>query len=54
MNKRPKCKAGHYKTLREKHRQNTVLDKSQQDPFRPTSQRNGNKTQNKQMGPNET
>ena len=40
--------------LRRKHRKNTLWHKSQQDPFWPTSQRNGNKNKNKQMGPNET
>ena len=32
----------------------TLWHKSQQDPFWPTSYRNGNKKKNKQMGPNET
>ena len=33
MDLRPKCKARHYKTLRGKHRQNTLGHKSQQDLF---------------------
>ena len=32
----------------------TLCHKSQQDPLWPTSQSNGNKSKNKQMGPNET
>ena len=40
-----------YKTPRGKHRQNT-RHKSQQDPLWPTSQSNGNKSKNKQMGSN--
>ena len=36
------------------HRQNTLWHKSQQDPLWPTSQNIGNKSKNKQMGPNET
>ena len=32
----------------------TLWRKSQQDPLWPTSQSNGNKSKNKQMGPNET
>ena len=38
----------------EKRRQNTLRYKSQQDPLWPTSQNIGNKSKNKQMGPNET
>ena len=38
--------------LLEENRQNTLRHKSQQDPLRPTSQINGNKSKNKQMGPN--
>ena len=34
------------------HRQNTLWHKSQQDPLWPTSQNIGNKSKNKQMGPN--
>ena len=30
---RPKCKTGHYKTLRGKHRKNTLWYKSQEDLF---------------------
>ena len=41
-----------YKIPRGKHRQNTLWHKSQQDPLWPTSQSNGNKSKNKQMGPN--
>ena len=33
MDQRPKCKIGHYKTLRGKHRKNTLRHKSQQDLF---------------------
>ena len=33
MDSRPKCKTGHYKTLRGKHRKNTLGHKSQQDLF---------------------
>ena len=33
---------------------NTLWHKSQQDPLWPTSQNIGNKSKNKQMGPNET
>ena len=49
-----KCKTRNYKTPRGKHRQNTLRHKSQQDPLQPTSQNIGNKSKNKQMGPNET
>ena len=52
MNKRPKCKTGYYKTLRGKHRQNTLLHKSQQDLFHLTSKINGNKNKDEQPGPN--
>ena len=52
MNWRSKCKTRSYKTLRGKHRQNTLWHKSWQDPLWPTSQSNGTKTKNKQMGPN--
>ena len=41
-----------YKTPRGKHRQNTLRHKSQEDPLWPTPQSNGNKSKNKQMGPN--
>ena len=34
------------------HRQNTLRHTSQQDPLWPTSQNIGNKSKNKQMGPN--
>ena len=40
------------KLLEEKHRQNTLWHKSQQDPLWPISQNNGNKSKNKQIGPN--
>jgi len=43
---------GTIKLLEEKNRQNTLWHKSQQDPLWPTSQHNGNKSKNKQMGPN--
>ena len=33
VDQRPKCKAGHYKTLRGKHRQNTFAHKSQRYLF---------------------
>ena len=33
MDQRPKCKTGHYKTLRGKHRKNTLGHKSQQILF---------------------
>ena len=35
MDERPKCKTRHYKILRGKHRKNTLLHKSLQDPFDP-------------------
>ena len=38
--------------LLEENRQDTLWHKSQQDPLWPTSQTNGNKSKNKQMGPN--
>ena len=38
--------------LLEENRQNTLRHKSQQDPLWPTFQSNGNKSKNKQMGPN--
>ena len=41
-----------YKTPRGEHRQNTLRHTSQQDPLWPTSQNIGNKSKNKQMGPN--
>ena len=42
-----------YKTPRRKHRQNTLWHKSQQViNLWPTSQSNGNKSKNKQVGPN--
>ena len=41
-----------YKTPRGEHKQNTLRHKSQQDPLWPTSQNIGNKSKNKQMGPN--
>ena len=37
--------------LLEKNIGKTLCHKSQQDPLRPTSQSNGNKSKNKQMGP---
>ena len=40
------------KFLEEKHRQNTLWHKSQQGLLWPTSQSNGNRNKNKQMGPN--
>ena len=48
----PKCKTRNYKTPRRKHRQNTHLSKSQQDPLWSTFYNNRNKNKNKQMGPN--
>ena len=45
-------KTRNYKTPRGEHRQNTLRHKSQQDPLRPISQNIGNKSENKQMGPN--
>ena len=39
-------------TPRGEHRQNTLWHTSQQDPLWPTSQNIGNKSKNKQMGPN--
>ena len=54
MDSRPKYKTRHSKTLRGKHRKNILWHKSQQDLFWSTSYSNGNKKQNKQMGPNET
>ena len=38
--------------LLEKNIGKTLCHKSQQDPLRPTSQSNGNKSKNKQIGPN--
>ena len=49
---RSKCKARNYKTPRGKQRQNTLWYKPQQDHLWTTSQSNGNKNKNKQMGPN--
>ena len=43
MDWRPKCKTRNYKTLREKHRQNTWWHKLKQDPVWFTSYSNGNK-----------
>ena len=40
------------KTPRGEHRQNTLQHTSQQDPLSPTSQSNGNKSKNKQVGLN--
>ena len=48
LNVRPETK----KTPRGEHRQNTLQHKPQQDPLGPTSQNIGNKSKNKQMGPN--
>ena len=48
----PEFKTRHYKTLREKHRQNTLWHKSQEDPLWPTSQNIGKKSKNKKVGPN--
>ena len=45
-------KTRNYKTPRGKHRQNTLWHKLQQDPLWPTSKSIGNKSKNKQMGPN--
>ena len=42
-----KCETGHYKTPREKHRQNILWHKSQQYLFWLLSQNNGNKSKNK-------
>ena len=39
-------------TIRGEHRQNTLRHTSQQDPLSPTSKNIGNKSKNKQMGPN--
>ena len=52
MDSRSKCKTRNYKTPRGEHRQNTLQHTSQQDPLWPTSQNIGNKSKNKQMGPN--
>ena len=52
MDYKPKCKTRNYKTPRRKHRQNTHLSKSQQDPLWSTFYNNQNKNKNKQMGPN--
>ena len=51
MDYRLKCETEHYKTSREKHRQNTLLHKSQQYLFQSIFQNDGNKNKNKQMGP---
>ena len=45
-------KTRNYKPPRGEHRQNTLWHTSQQDPLWPTSQNIGNKSKNKQMGPN--
>ena len=45
-------KTRNYKTPRGEHRQNTLRHKSQHNPLWPTSQNIGNKSKNKQMGPN--
>ena len=47
LNVRPETK-----TPRGKHRQNTLRHKSQQNPLWPASQNIGNKSKNKQVGPN--
>ena len=47
-----KHKTRNYKTPRGEHRQNTLRHTSHQDPLWPTSQNIGNKSKNKQMGPN--
>ena len=52
--KKKKNKGKKKKTPRGERRQNTLRHKSQQDPLWPTSQNIGNKSKNKQMGPNET
>ena len=39
-------------TIRGEHRQNTLQHTSQRDPLSPTSKNIGNKSKNKQMGPN--
>ena len=52
MDYRSKQKTRNYKTARGEHRQNTLWHKSQQDPLWPTSQNIGNKSKNKQVGPN--
>ena len=52
MDQRFKYETRNHKTPRGKHRQNTLWHKSQQDPLWLTSQSNGNKSKNKQMGPN--
>ena len=54
MDWRSKCKTRNYKTPRGKHRQYTLQHSvaSQQDPLWPTSQSKGNKSKNKQIGPN--
>ena len=44
MDQRPKCKAGHYKTLRGKRAEQTLT--------KITAKSNENKTKYKQMGPN--
>ena len=44
----PRQPTGHYKTLRGRHRKNTVWHKSQQDLFCHTSQSNENKNKNTQ------
>ena len=52
MDYRSKHKTRNYKTPRGEHRQNTLWHTSQHDPLWPTSQNIGNKSKNKQMGPN--
>ena len=52
MDSRSQCKTRNYKAPRREHRQNTLQHTSRQDPLGPTSQNIGNKSKNKQMGPN--
>ena len=50
MDRRPKCNARHYKTLKGKHRQNTFFDTDHN--FDPLLRVMKVKTKNKQIGPN--
>ena len=54
MDQRPKCKTGQYKTLRGKHRKNTLGYKLQEYFVSSFSQGERNKSKNKQMGLNQT
>uniref|UniRef100_A0A8D0Z3F3 Uncharacterized protein n=1 Tax=Sus scrofa TaxID=9823 RepID=A0A8D0Z3F3_PIG len=54
MDERPRQKTRHHKTLRGKHRPNTLRHKQQQHLLRSISQSHDSKNKSKQMGPNQT